>query len=104
MEPGQLLDFREFYFESLADANVYSAGTDPRDGIAAPGDMHRAALRRGLFDHIVAGPEYQGLCTAEGIADWFAWFLWDDVHMHRRKIIRPTKPGEGAIDTATQTH
>ena len=46
LKPGQLLDFREFYFESLA-ANVYAAGTDPRDGIAAPGDVDRAALRRG---------------------------------------------------------
>lgn len=104
LKTDQLLDFREFYFESLAAANVYAAGTDPRDGIAAPGDVDRAALRRGLFGHIVPGPEYQALCTAEGIADWFVWFLGDDVHLHRRKIIRHTKPGESGIGTATQAH
>lgn len=105
LNPDQLLDFREFYFASLGEANVYAAGTDPRDGIAAPGDVDRGALRRGLFDHIVPGPEYQALCTSQGIADWFAWFLGDDVHLHRRKIIRHTKPGgESGIGTATQAH
>lgn len=104
LKPDKLLDFREFYFASLAEANIFAPGTDPRDGIASEGDADRAALRRGLFDRIVPGPEYQALCTAEGIADWFAWFLADDVHLHRRKIIRHTKPGESGIGTATQAH
>ncbi len=104
LNPGELLDFREYYFRSLSGANVYADGTDPREGIAAPGDVDRAALRRGLFDHVVPGAEYQALCTAEGIAGWFAWFLDGDVHLHRRKIIRHTKPGESGIGTATQAH
>ena len=88
----------------LGGANVYAAGTDPRDGIAAPGDVDRAALRRGLFDRIVPGPEYQALCTAEGDCRLVRMVPRDDVHLHRRKIIRHTKPGESGIGTATQAH
>lgn len=104
LNAGALMDFREFYFRSLEGAGVYEPGTDPRQGVAASADVDRAALRRGLFDVVVPGPEYQALCTAKGIADWFNWFLEDDVHLHRRKIIRHTKPGEAGIGTATQAH
>ncbi|MFJ6418845.1 phytanoyl-CoA dioxygenase family protein [Paeniglutamicibacter sp. NPDC091659] len=104
LDPAQLLEFRRYYFESLGGANVYAAGTDPLLGLAAAGDVDRAAMRRSLFDIIVPGPEYESLCTMPAIADWFAWLLDDDVHLHRRKIIRHTKPGEAGIGTATQAH
>lgn len=104
LDPAQLLEFRRYYFESLGGANVYARGTDPVLGIAAAGDVDRAAMRRSLFDVVVPGPEYEALCTEPAIADWFAWFLADDVHLHRRKIIRHTKPGEAGIGTATQAH
>ncbi|GAA1498485.1 phytanoyl-CoA dioxygenase family protein [Paeniglutamicibacter kerguelensis] len=104
LDPTQLLEFRRYYFESLDGANVYAAGTDPLLGLAAAGNVDRAAMRRSLFDVIVPGPEYAALCTMPAIADWFAWLLADRVHLHRRKIIRHTKPGETGIGTATQAH
>lgn len=104
LDPTQLLEFRRYYFESLDGANVYAAGTDPLLGLAAAGNVDRAAMRRSLFDVIVPGPEYEALCTMPAIADWFAWLLADRVHLHRRKIIRHTKPGETGIGTATQAH
>lgn len=104
LDPSAMLAFRRYYFASLAGANVCAAGTDPLLGLAAAGDADRAALRRALFDTIVPGPEYEALCSAPAIADWFAWFLGEDVHVHRRKIIRHTKPGESGIGTATQAH
>lgn len=104
LDPTQLREFRRYYFESLDGANVYAAGTDPLLGLAAAGNVDRAAMRRSLFDVIVPGPEYEALCTMPAIADWFAWLLADRVHLHRRKIIRHTKPGETGIGTATQAH
>ena len=104
LDPAALLAFRRYYFESLGGANVYAAGTDPLLGLAAAGSVDRAAMRRSLFDVIVPGPEYEALCTMPAIADWFAWLLADNVHLHRRKIIRHTKPGEAGIGTATQAH
>ncbi|WP_026554648.1 phytanoyl-CoA dioxygenase family protein [Arthrobacter sp. 35W] len=97
-------EFRRYYFQALEGTNVTAAGTDPALGLGAQEDVDRAALRRILFETIVPGTEYQALCAHEDIAGWFEWFLGDDVHLHRRKIIRHTKAGESGIGTATQAH
>jgi len=104
LSPDTVNNFRRYYFEQLAGANVTAPGTDPVLGIGSPEAVDRAAMREALFGSIVPGREYQELCAHPDIAEWFAWFLADDVHLHRRKIIRHTKPGEAGIGTATQAH
>ena len=104
VEPDTVNDFRGYYFDRLKDANVTAPGTDPRDGISSAGPVDGAAMREALFGEIVPGAEYQQLCAHPAIAGWFAWLLQDDVHLHQRKIIRHTKPGEAGIGTATQAH
>lgn len=98
-----VLAFRRFYFEALAETGLVDAA-DPGAGLAGGSDVDRAALRRVLFDEIIPSPEYQELCNHPAIRDWFAWFLEDDVHLHKRKILRHTQPGENGIGTATQAH
>ena len=104
LSPETVNNFRGYYFGQLAGANVTVPGTDPVLGISSPDIVDRAAMREALFGEIVPGAEYQQLCAHPAIAGWFAWFLQDDVHLHRRKIIRHTKPGEAGIGTATQAH
>ncbi|MBP2414087.1 hypothetical protein JOF48_002886 [Arthrobacter stackebrandtii] len=104
LSPETVNGFRGYYFQSLDGANVTEPGTDPGLGISTPEAVDRASMREALFGTVVPGPEYQQLCEHPAIADWFAWFLEDDVHLHRRKIIRHTKPGEAGIGTATQAH
>ncbi|WP_435749001.1 phytanoyl-CoA dioxygenase family protein [Microbacterium sp. PMB16] len=104
LDPAEVLEFRRYYFSTLAPAGVIAPGSDPAEAVAADGDIDRGAYRRLLFDEIVPGPQYEALCRAPRIADWFGWLLGDDVHLHRRKIIRHTKPGETGIGTATQAH
>src|SRR5699024_11805942 len=53
---------------------------------------------------IVPSAQYQAFCALPQTKDWFAWLLEDEVHLHRRKIIRHTRPGEKGIGTATQAH
>ena len=98
-----VLTFRRFYFEALASTGLVDA-SDPGLGLAGGTELDRAALRRVLFDEIIPSPEYEALCTHPAIRDWFAWLLEDDVHLHRRKILRHTQPGENGIGTATQAH
>lgn len=97
-------NFRSYYFTQLQDANVIEDGTDPLLGQSSSSHVDGAAMRDALFKTVVPGPEYEALCTDPDIAHWFAWFLEDDVHLHRRKVIRHTKPGEAGIGTATQAH
>ena len=96
--------FRSYYFAALANANVTRPGTDPSLGISADGPIDRAEMRRALFDTVVPGPEYADLCRTPAIADWFSWFFEDDIHLHKRKIIRHTRAGETGIGTSTQAH
>jgi ectoine hydroxylase-related dioxygenase (phytanoyl-CoA dioxygenase family) len=96
-------EFRRFYFEALAETGLVDP-QNPGLGLAGDSEVDRAALRRVLFDHIIPSPEYEALCTHPGIRDWFRWLLGDDVHLHRRKILRHTQPGENGIGTATQAH
>lgn len=104
LNPALVRAFRKYYFESLQDANVTRPGTEPALGIAAEGPVDRAQMRETLFGTVVPGSEYTSLCATPAIADWFSWFLEDDVHLHKRKIIRHTKPGDSGIGTATQAH
>jgi hypothetical protein len=104
LNPETANSFRGYYFEQLEGANITAPGTDPQEGISSPEDVDRAKMREVLFGTIVPGSEYQTLCAHPDIAGWFSWFLQDEAHLHRRKIIRHTKPGEAGIGTATQAH
>ena len=104
LDPAEVTAFRRHYFAALAPTGLVAPGTDPVDGITGGGDVDPAAYRRTLFDELVPGAEYDALCRTPRIAEWFEWFLTDEVHLHRRKIIRHTRPGESGIGTATQAH
>jgi Phytanoyl-CoA dioxygenase (PhyH) len=104
LNPAVVRDFRAYYFTTLAHTGLLQPGTDPADGIAGGGDIDQAALRHTLFGHIVPSSTYHRFCTQPAIHDWFAWLLDDQVHLHRRKIIRHIKPGHKGIGTATQAH
>jgi hypothetical protein len=96
--------FREYYFTAMAHTGIIADGTDPARGIGAQGQIDRGKLREILFGEVVPGAEYATLTTHPAIRGWFEWFFADDVHLHKRKIIRHIRPGESGIGTATQAH
>lgn len=107
--PGQLAadlvtDFRRHYFSKLAQTGLLRRGTDPGLGIGSQDPVDRGEVRRILFDDIVPGEDYAELTSHPQVRGWFQWFLGDDVHLHKRKIIRHIRPGEAGIGTATQAH
>jgi hypothetical protein len=105
-EPEIVLRFRRDYFAKLAPSGLTRSGTDPVDGIAGPaGGLDRALLRGILFREIVPGEAYLGLCRHPALIRFFERFLGtDEVHLHRRKIIRHVGPGESGIGAATHAH
>lgn len=103
LDSALVRDFRSYYFSKLASTGlVDSAGAD--EGIDAGADVDLALTRRVLFDDVVPGDRYAALTSHPSIRGWFQWFLGDDVHLHKRRIIRHTRPGETGIGTATQAH
>ncbi|PRB14189.1 phytanoyl-CoA dioxygenase family protein [Microbacterium sp. MYb62] len=104
LDPQIVRDFREYYFTAMSDTGIVAPGSDPAVGVGAQGEIDRAKIRSALFDHIVPGEQYAALTGHPDIRGWFEWFLGEDVHLHKRKIIRHIRPGESGIGTATQAH
>ena len=96
--------FREYYLRALEPTGLTVADADPGAGTGNSGEIDRGELRRILFDDIVPGAEYAALTAHPTVRGWFQWFLGDDVHLHKRKILRHIRPGEAGIGTATQAH
>jgi hypothetical protein len=101
LDPDRVREFRRYYFDRLAPTGLVA---DPDRGTIAAGEPDPAQLRHILFRTVVPGPEYLEFCTQPAIRGWYEWFLGDRPFLHRRKIIRHTKPGEAGIGTATQAH
>ena len=103
LDPAVVRDFRAYYFGELAPTGLVEPGrTD--EGIDSRADVDLALTRRVLFDDVVPGDRYAALTSHPSIRGWFQWFLGDDVHLHKRRIIRHTRPGETGIGAATQAH
>lgn len=104
LDPDTVKDFRAYYFSTLKDVGLTRESSSPTEGIGRQGSIDNALLRRLLFDDIVPGARYAALTGHPSIRDWFAWMFDDEVHLHKRKIIRHIRPGEAGIGTATQAH
>ncbi|AZI56841.1 phytanoyl-CoA dioxygenase [Nakamurella antarctica] len=104
IDPELVRAFREYYFTKMAETGLVERGSDMREAVGTQVAIDRALLRSILFGDIVPGSEYESLTSHPSIKGWFEWFLGDDVHLHKRKIIRHTRPGEAGIGTATQAH
>ncbi|WP_331769284.1 phytanoyl-CoA dioxygenase family protein (plasmid) [Embleya sp. NBC_00888] len=98
--------FRAYYFATLAECGLILPHSDPVEGVAAStADMDHARFRSLLFKRIVPGPQYDAICRTPALVAFHRWFLGtEEVHLHRRKIIRHVGPGESGIGTATQAH
>ncbi len=105
-DPATVQDFRRHYFEQLRPSGLTHPGTDPGAGIAARQDvLDRERLRRILFRQIVPGAEYEALCRHPRLVSFYRRFLrTEELHLHRRKILRHLGPGESGIGAATQAH
>lgn len=103
LDPELVRDFRAYYFGKLAPTGLV-AQEGVSDGIDSAEDFDRGMTRSILYGDIVPSERYAALTTHPTIREWFEWFLGDDVHLHKRQILRHTRPGENGIGTATQAH
>jgi hypothetical protein len=105
IDPECTIAFRRFYFGALAGTGlIRPGGGDPAYAPAGDGTVDNAHLRHVLFRQIIPSPQYEAFCTQPAIRDWYRWFLGAEPLLHRRKILRHTRPGENGIGTATQAH
>jgi len=124
LDRDTVMDFRRYYFSETAPVDGYVEPADPvlglapepPDGpplessgptseVARPGGVFdREKLHHVLFSTIVPGPEYAAFCTQPAVRGFFEWFLGGETFLHKRKIIRCTRPAEMGVGAATQAH
>jgi hypothetical protein len=101
LDREQVLRFRRYYFAALGATGLTD---DPEVGHDSGAQVDRRILRSALFGTVVPGAEYASFCTQPALWQWFEWMYDDEVFLHKRRILRHTRPGEMGIGTATQAH
>jgi hypothetical protein len=100
LEPQTSNGFRQFYFEQLEPSGLTQPNSDPLEGLAGDEQYDRLQVRQILFDRLVPGPEYDQFCTSSAIKGFFAWLFNDDVHLHKRKLIRHARVSDTWVTPA----
>jgi ectoine hydroxylase-related dioxygenase (phytanoyl-CoA dioxygenase family) len=95
-----VLDFRRRYFAAFLHTGLLAPGSDPLDGIYAGGGENKDAVNKTLAE-IVQWASYEAFCLSRPIWEFYEQFLGGPVYLHKRKLIRHTKPGD---PSATGAH
>lgn len=91
----KVLDFRGRFFASLADAGLLKAGTDPRDGIYAGSGEDNQRIAKTMHE-IVRWSAYESFCLQEPIWGFYERLFEGAPYLHKRKLIRYTKPHDAS--------
>lgn len=95
-----VVDFRGFVFSYMADTGLLKPGLDPSLGIAAAGTFDRQLADRRLMS-LVRSAAYEGFCAQPPLSRFMDKFLGGLSYLHKRKIMRFTRPG---TSVATPAH
>ncbi|MGN6101510.1 MAG: phytanoyl-CoA dioxygenase family protein [Devosia sp.] len=93
-----VLEFRRSVFTAFADTGLIRPGTDPRDGIYS-GTPEADAVRKRLME-LVRSAAYESFCLSPALWRFMDAFLEGFSYLHKRKLLRHTRPGEGRATPA----
>ena len=99
LDRDEVLDFRRRYFAAFADTGLLARGSEPIDGIYAGGSEDKMAVRR-IMGEAVMWAAYEAFCLAKPIVDFYEAFMGGPPYLHKRKLIRYTRPGDAACTGA----
>jgi ectoine hydroxylase-related dioxygenase (phytanoyl-CoA dioxygenase family) len=88
-----VLAFRGRVFAHFADAGLLKPGTLPRDGIAADSGVNAELCKQRLME-FVRSTLYERFCMHPALADFVDQFLDGLTYLHKRKIMRYTRPSD----------
>jgi len=82
-----VLDFRRWVFERLAETGLVEPGSDFSLGIASAAGFDRSLADRRLMS-LVRSAAYEGFCAQPPLARFMDDFLQGISYLHKRKIMR----------------
>jgi len=98
-DPEMVLAFRGRVLSHLGSAGLIAAGTDPRIGICSPQVGGKADIDRRLME-IVRSAAFESFCTQPELVAFMDAFLGGLSYIHKRKIMRYTRPGSSTFTPA----
>ena len=93
LDRQDVLDFRRRYFTAFVPTGLVAAGSDPLDGIYTHGPVDLQAAREKLAE-AVRWAAYEAFCLSKPIYRFYEAALGGPVYLHKRKLIRYTRPGD----------
>lgn len=100
LDRDEVLEFRRRFFAAYRDTGLLAPGSDPVDGIYSGGEgVDRQALRH-LAAEIVRWASYEAFCLSAPIWQFYEEFYGGPVYLHKRKLIRYTRPGDASTTGA----
>jgi ectoine hydroxylase-related dioxygenase (phytanoyl-CoA dioxygenase family) len=88
-----VLAARRRFFAMFEDIGLLAPGTDPVEGIYAGGGERKDLVRRRLME-AVRTAAYEAFCLSPEIWGFYEAVLGGPVYLHKRKIVRFTRPGD----------
>jgi len=77
----------------LEPLGLLAGGTDPAEGIYSGRDERRGEGHR-IMGELVRWEGFEAFCSSKNLRGFFEAFFGGAVHLHRRKILRHTVPGD----------
>lgn len=91
LDRAEILAFRRRFFAAFQDLGLLAPGSDPMDGLYANAGEDRSAVRSRMTE-FAQSAAYEAFCLAKPILQFYEEFLGGSVFLHKRKIIRFTRP------------
>lgn len=88
----EVMAFRSRFFASLEETGILAAGSTPAEAIFS-GSVDQELARKRLME-AVRWAAYEAFCLSPHIWRFYESFLDGAVYLHKRKILRYTRPGE----------
>lgn len=93
LPPADVWAFRRHYLEAMRPSGLIAPTADATEGVYAGGPEDGARSRQAL-QQLVRSPEYEAFCLSGPIVSFYEAFLGGPVHLHKRKLLRHTRPGD----------
>ncbi len=99
LKRDDVLAFRGWVFSHLEKSGLTEAGSDPALGLAAIGEPQKQLADRILMS-LVRSVVFEGFCAQPRLAQFMDQFLSGISYLHKRKIMRFTRPGTPVVTPA----
>jgi ectoine hydroxylase-related dioxygenase (phytanoyl-CoA dioxygenase family) len=94
-----VLEFRRHFFAQFLEAGLLKPGSDPLEGVYAGGGEDAALVSKRLME-LVRSAAYESFCLHPRLWRFLDAFLGGPAYLHKRKLIRFTKPRDPAATGA----